>query len=225
MGRVGPVIVGLVLAGWLAHTAAETAVQPVVQRFLTRADEPLTQFRAMRHLDAQNERFNKVASMDAVTELTPDGKFTYNVVRESGSEYIRKRVLRAFLDNEVEMAAARDPSRYAMTSTNYELAAAELTGDGTVKLLAKPRRKDVGLVDGAVFVNSIDADMVRVEGRLVKAPSFWTTRVDVVKRYARVTGVRVPISLDTTAHIRFAGVSKMSMTYNYEMVNGKDVSE
>ena len=232
MRRLGLFVTGLVLASWLAHPAASperiarlggshtAAVEPVVHRFLTRADDPLTQFRATRHLEAQNDRFNKDASMDVVTELFPDGRFTYTIVRESGSTTIRNRVMRGLLDNEKEMAAAKDPSRYAVTPSNYEVQGGESTDEGIVKLLAKPRRKDSGLIEGAVFVTSTDADIVRVEGRLVKTPSFWTTRVDVVKRYARVAGIRVPIRLDTTAHIRFAGTSTMSMTYQYEMVNG-----
>jgi hypothetical protein len=88
----------------------------------------------------------------------------------------------------------------------------------------KPRRKDVGLIEGAVFVTNDDADLVRVEGRFVKTPSFWTTRVDVVRQYTRIAGARVPIRLETTAHLRFAGVATMLMTYDYETVNGQVVS-
>jgi len=189
-----------------------------------RADEPVTQFRSTRHLEAQNDRFNKEATMDVVTELLPDGRFTYTILKETGSETIRKRVMRGLLENEVEQSAAKDPSRFAVIPANYTVAGGEVTDDGTVKLLAKPRRKEVGMVDGAVFVTSADADIVRVEGRMVKTPSFWTTRVDVVKRYARIAGVRVPIRLDTIARLRFAGMSTMSMTYEYEMVNGKMVA-
>jgi hypothetical protein len=61
---------------------------------------------------------------------------------------------------------------------------------------------------------------VRVEGRLAKNPSFWTKRVDVVRRYERLSGVRVPTRLDSVAQIRFAGTSTFSMTFEYEMVNG-----
>jgi hypothetical protein len=71
-----------------------------------------------------------------------------------------------------------------------------------------------------VFVTTEDADLVRVEGRLAKNPSFWTTRVDVVRRYERRSGIRVPVRLDTTAQIRVAGASTMSVVYDYEMVNG-----
>ena len=225
MGRVGPVVIAVVLAGWLAHPAADSsAVGSVLERFLMRADEPVTQYRATRHLEAQNDRFGKEATMDVVTELLPDGRFTYNILKETGSETIRRRVMRGLLETEVEQSAAKDPSRFAVTPANYTVVGGEVTDDGTVKLLAKPRRKEVGMVDGAVFVTSTDADIVRVEGRMVKSPSFWTTRVDVVKRYARIAGVRVPVRLDTTARIRFAGMSTMSMTYEYEMVNGKMVA-
>jgi len=218
-------VIAVVLAGWLAHPAADSsAVGSVLERFLMRADEPVTQFRATRHLEAQNDRFNKEATMDVVTELLPDGRFTYNILKETGSETIRKRVMRGLLETEAEQAAAKDPSRFAVIPANYTVVGGEMTDDGTVKLLAKPRRKEVGMVDGAVFVTSTDADIVRVEGRMVKTPSFWTTRVDVVKRYARIAGVRVPIRLDTTARLRFAGMSTMSMTYEYEMVNGKMVA-
>ena len=196
-----------------------------MQRFMTRADDALTQFRSTRHLEAQNDRFNKEATMDVATELFPDGRFTYTIVRESGSSTIRNRVMRGLLENEKEMAAAKDPSRFAVTPANYEVMGAEMTEEGTVKLLTKPRRKEAGLVEGAVFLTSPDADIVRVEGRMVKSPSFWTTRVDVVKRYARVAGARVPIRLDTTARVRFAGMSTMTMTYAYEMVNGIAVAQ
>jgi hypothetical protein len=229
MRRVALAVVAVVsLAPWMtrvtgAGTAATTTIEPALRRFLARPDEPLTQYRAVRHLEASNERFNLSATLDAITELLPDGRFTYAVVRETGSDYIRTKVLHPLLEHEVEVAGGGDPSRFAISAGNYELTAGELADDGTVKLLVKPRRRDVGLIDGAVFVTTADADMVRIEGRLVKNPSFWTTRVDLVRSYGRLGGVRVPVRLDTTAHIRFAGVSTMSMTYDYETINGRPV--
>ena len=207
------------------RAAPAASAEPALHRFLARPEEPLTEYRALRRLEAHNDRFNLTARLEAMTELSPDGQFSYTVLRESGSEYIRKRIMHALLDHEVELSKTGDPSRYALTATNYEMAAGEMVEDGTVKLLARPRRVDLGLIDGAVFVTSDDADTVRVEGRLVKNPSFWTTRVDIVRRYGRIAGVRVPVRLDTTAHIRLAGDSTMCMTYEYESVNGRVVSE
>lgn len=199
--------------------------EPVVQRFLSRPDEPVTRYRALRRLEAHNTRFNKHGWIEAWTELTPDGQFTFEIVGQGGSEYIIKKVLRPLLENEQKLFASGDVSgRSAITLENYELEGAEAASHGLVKVLVKPRREEVSLIDGAVFVTTQEADLVRLEGRLAKNPSFWTRRVDVVRRYDRVGGVRVPVSLDSVAQIRFAGTSTLSMTYEYEMVNGIQIA-
>lgn len=230
MGRCLAALLGLLcLAPWMARgaasSAATSAVAPTVERFLTRADEPLSEYRALRHLEAQNDRFHMSGTLDAVTALTPDGDFTYTVLRESGSDYIRNKVLRPVLQAEKKLFATGDPSRAAITSSNYDLEGGEPAEPGVIKLLAKPRRHDVALVDGAVFVRTVDADLLRIEGRLAKNPSFWTTRVDVVKRYERLDGIRVPVRLDSVAQIRFAGASTLSVTYDYQEINGTVISE
>lgn len=201
-----------------------SSVTPVVQRFLSRADEPLTRYRAFRRLEARNNRFNMHGWLEAWTELTPEGTFKYEIVREGGSEHIRNKVLRPVLANEEKLFATHDASRSAMTTQNYELQGTEAAEPGFVKLLVKPRRREVSLIDGAAVVTEDDADLVRIEGRLAKNPSFWTKRVDVVRRYERRSGVRVPTRLDSVAQIRFAGASTFSMTFEYEMVNGVDVA-
>ena len=201
-----------------------SSAQPVVQRFLSRADEPLTRYRALRRLEARNDRFKLQGWLEAWTELTPDGRFRYEIVREGGSEYIRNKVLRPVLENEEKLFATRDASRSAMTTENYELRGTEAAEPGLVKLLVKPKRREISLIDGAAVVTEDEADLVRVEGRLAKNPSFWTRRVDVIRRYERVSGVRVPTRLDSVAQIRFAGKSTFSMTFEYEMVNGLDVA-
>ena len=40
----------------------------------------------------------------------------------------------------------------------------EPVGHGFVRLTVKPLRKEITLVDGAVFVTDTDADLVRIEG-------------------------------------------------------------
>jgi hypothetical protein len=79
------------------------------------------------------------------------------------------------------------------------------------------------LVDGSIFVQPGDGDLARIEGRLSKTPSFWTRRVDVVRRYERIAGVRVPVSIESVAHVLIAGRSTFKMTYEYETINGQHV--
>jgi hypothetical protein len=47
--------------------------------------------------------------------------------------------------------------------------------------------------------------------------------VNIVRRYERIGGVRVPVALESTAHVLIAGKSTMTMTYEYETVNGHRV--
>jgi hypothetical protein len=206
------------------HPRSSSSEEPVVRRFLSRADEPLTRYRALRRLEARNARFKLQGWLEASTELTAEGTFRYEIVREGGSEYIRNKVLRPVLQNEEKLFATHDASRSALTAANYVLRGTEAAEPGLVKLLVKPRRREVSLIDGAAIVTERDADLVRVEGRLAKNPSFWTKRVDVVRRYERLSGVRVPTRLDSVAQIRLAGTSTFSMTFEYEMVNGLDVA-
>jgi hypothetical protein len=214
-------------AGVVALTAlakAEPAppaatIEPVMHRFLARADEPLMQYRGTRRLEGRSARLNLDGWMEVATELEADG-FHYRVVREGGSDMIRRRVFRSILDNEERLFATRDARRSSFTADNYELTPANSEEAGLVKLLAHPRRRDVTLIDGAVFVTDTDADLVRVEGRLAQNPSFWTKRVEVVKQYQRIGGLRVPVRVDSTAQMRLAGTSTLTMTYDYDMING-----
>jgi len=200
-------------------------VQPALERFLARPDEPVTQYRARRTLEGHNPRFKMDGAIEAITELSANGRFSYTIVSETGSDYIRDKVLRPLLETEAKVLASGNPSRSALTIDNYDIGGGELAEPGIVKLFAKPRRKEVSLIDGSVFITSADSDLVRVEGKLAKNPSFWTTRVNLVRRYDRIGGVRVPVRLDSTAQIRFAGESSLSMTYDYEMINGVVLSK
>jgi hypothetical protein len=197
---------------------------PVVQRFLARADEPLTTYRALRRLEAQNDRFNKTGWVEVWTELTADGRFKYEIVREGGSEYVRSKVLKPMLESEARVYASGDGARSALTADNYELRGASSAEPGIARLEVTPKRREVSLIEGALYVKDDDADLIRVEGRLSKNPSFWTKRVDVVRRYSRLHGIRVPVRVDSVAQMRLAGTSTFSMTYEYEMINGVNMA-
>src|SRR5205085_10783265 len=68
----------------------------------------------------------------------------------------------------------------------------------------------------SIFVQPADGELTRIEGKLSKAPSFWTRRVDVVRRYERKGGVRVPMSIESVASVLIAGRSTFKMTYEYQ---------
>lgn len=221
-----------------------------VQRFLARADEPVVQYRARRTLRARNERFNKEGWITARTELDPATGFTFQILEEGGSSYIRSRVLRKALEGERDAFVAGEPARAALSPANYRFSTApapapapaaapppaSTAATGTASELRPiesssavdtlrivPLRKDKLLVDGTITL-AADGDLLRIEGRLVKNPSFWTNRVEIVRRYGRIEGIRVPLVIESTANVKIAGTSVFSMTYEYESINGRPVS-
>src|SRR5438045_1241002 len=119
----------------------------ILDRFLSLDDPTPTQFRALRHLEADNEHFDKSAWMDVWTEADESG-FHYEIVAERGSDYIRSRVFRATLETERRMWASGAPEKAGFTHENYTFEDRGAHPDGLVALTVKPRRKDILLVNG-----------------------------------------------------------------------------
>lgn len=215
-------VISLCALALVAADAAGTAdVPPVVTRFLSREEPPLVSVRARRHLEARNAKFKKQGWVDAVTSIDRSG-FRYEVVGEGGSEYIRNKVLRKVLAGEKEVWENGEAGRAALTEANYVFAMGG-EADGLVRVELRPRREDRMLVRGSVFF-SRDGDLVRIEGKLAKNPSFWTRDVQVVRRYGRIDGIRVPLAIESTSRVWIAGTSTFSMTYKYEQLNGRPTS-
>ena len=184
--------------------------------------EPLTQYRAFRRMHARSEHIGQEGWMEAWTEYDAKG-FRYQIVSERGSDAIRDRVLKAVLKREQELVAGGDCKRADLTDENYAFEDAT-QGDGEQYVQIKPKRKDVLLVDGRMVLSEDGSELLRVEGRLTKNPSFWTSLVNVVRHYARLDGVRVPIATESVAKVKFAGVSRLEVHYEYETINGRPVS-
>ena len=193
-----------------------------VERFLAKSEQPLRQYRAYRRMHAWSDRLNQEAWLEAWTELN-GGRFEYQIVSERGSDGIRTKVLRSMLAHEQELVNSGGAARADITPGNYEFGDAGRDADGTQYVQIKPRRHDVLLVDGRMVISADGDDLLRVEGRLARNPSFWTSLVNVVRRYARVGGVRVPIATESTAKVRLAGTGQLEVFYEYESVNGRPV--
>jgi hypothetical protein len=202
----------------LLHSDANAVrLVPAVQRYLDQSDaQALTHYRAFRRIEAQG--MGHAGWLEAWTELN-GGVFRYEVVAEGGSESVRRRVLRKYLENEEQAIATGEAQRSTLTADNYEFEPSPEQPEGLVKVLMKPRHKGKLMLDGALFLAGRESDLVRVEGRAVSNPSFWVRRVHITKHYQRVNGINVPIEVASTANIRFAGKATFRMTYQYAQIN------
>ena len=218
------IVVALVMAAGVLLPGEIPTDAAAVTRFLASDTEPLSRYSAVRHLQAVARGGRMTASMTVRTTLDPDRGFEYTVLSESGSGLIHRKVFRPALEAERQARAPAEAARGALTQANYEFVAGGLTGDGLVRIEIRPRRADRLLVQGSILVTQDSADLVSIEGLLVKRPSFWTRRVEVMRRYDRLGGVRVPVAMLSTADVLIAGRSTFAMTYEYESINDQPVA-
>lgn len=189
-----------------------------IDRFLSHNEPPLTSAVALRRLVGTTRDGAMRGWVEACTFI--DGnRMRYEIVAHGGSGAVRKRALIAALDGEVHARRDGHTRRAGLIPDNYEFVPDSGTGD-LVRVRLKPRRKDAMLIEGTMTLDRATGDLLRVEGRLVKSPSFWTRQVHVTRRYARVGGVRVPVSMQSDANVLVVGASTFDMSYHYLAING-----
>lgn len=195
----------------------------LVDRVLLSGSPVATSYIAERTMPVSARGGRMRARLRARTELLPGGRFRFQVIERDGSNLLYTRVLLAALEREQRSLADGEAEGAALTPANYRFEAADPTPEGLVSIRLHPRRRAPMLIDGAVRVDEREADLVQLDGRLVEPPSWWTPTVTVVMRYARVAGVRMPVSLTSRTEARIGGRADFGMTYEYRAVNGRAV--
>lgn len=196
----------------------------ILERFLAAGEAPLVSYTTTRRLTVVARGGKMQASLVARASLDPEHDFRYDVLEESGSPFLRTRVLHPVLEAE-RLARQRDKGAHgAITRDNYRFTIAGFTPEQGLRVAIEARRKDELLMNGSIYLSPDDADLLGMEGLLVKRPSFWTRRVQIVRHYGRIGGIRVPVATESTADVLFAGRSSFSMVYEYSEINGAVVS-
>ena len=202
-----------------APATAEAAEQSMKQ-FLAQGDAPHA-YRAVRRLEARHG--NSTGWMEARTEFSPTAGFRYEVLAEGGSSQLREKALRAVLEGERALVEKGGIPRSSLAPCNYEFQATGIDPQGLATVLLSPRRKEHVLVAGTLFLRPVDGEIVRVQGRLAKSPSFWVKTVDIVKSYDRIEGVVMPVALESNAELRLFGDATLRMTWKYDEIDGRRV--
>jgi hypothetical protein len=224
--RVAPILATgfALLCGLGQLSAAGSSAQSyerVVSRFNTTAPPA---YRAFRRLEAGSPDKNKTGWLEAWTEFRPGQGLKVEIVREGGSEYVRNKILRGMLESEQQLVANGKPLRAAVDSNNYELADGGTTDDGLQRVVLKAQRKSEGIVNGTLFLEPEAGYVTRIEGRLVKSPSFWVHDVDVTWKFARIGGHVLPVEVSSLGKVRMYGRSMFKMVYDYVTIDGRPAS-
>ena len=219
----GALLLMMLIAPQLRATMPTTteAAEQSMRQFLAQGDSQRP-YRATRRLEARNG--DAVGWLEAVTEYSPAAGFRYTITSEGGSANIRDKVLKAILEGERGAVARGEMARSALAPCNYEFQVHGVDENGLAKVLLSPKRKEHVLISGAMFLRPVDGELVRVQGRLAKSPSFWVKEVDIVRTYQRIDGTVVPVTLESKAQLRFLGEAALRMTYVYSEINGRPLA-
>jgi hypothetical protein len=222
-----PLLVAPILASCFAflvsdgHLSAAGSATQEFERVLARSNTVTPPpYRAFRRLEGGLAEDDKRGWLEAWTEYRPGRGFTFEVVDEGGSEYVRNKVLRGMLSGEQDLIAAGKRLRASLESKNYEFADGGAIEPGLQRILLKPIKKSDGLVDGSLLLDKTGF-VTRIQGRLVKSPSFWLRDVDVSWKFAHVGGHVVPVEMTSNGRVRMFGRSSFRMVYDYVSVDGR----
>jgi hypothetical protein len=195
----------------------DAPLQSALASLATRARDLQT----TRRLRAASLNGKHSAWLDAEVTLEPGG-FSYRVLDEGGSMRTREKVLRGVLDAERDVV--NNWSLWALTPANYTFTLdADQSPDGFRRVRVRPRREDTRLVDGVLTLTA-EGQVVSLEGRLAKTPSFWVRSVTVIRRFSTIDGFTLPVAVESLADVRFVGPSAFFMEYEYRAVNGMPVA-
>ena len=207
--------------GQLSATDNDTQV---FERLLQRSNpEAPPAYTAFRRLEGGLTDSDRRGWLEVRTEFRPGAGLTYQVIGEGGSEYVRNKVLRGMLNSEQESLAKGKRLRASLDANNYTFENGGTTSDGLQRIVMKPAKKADGIVNGHLLFNPETGLVSRIEGRLVKSPSFWVRDVDIAYTFAHLNGHILPIDVTSAGRVRLLGRSTFHMSYEYVSVNGQEV--
>lgn len=134
-----------------------------------------------------------VAEMTVKTTYKKATGKSYEIQSQSGSAVMRNLVLGAILDNERHVNEPGVREGAWITTANYEMTVKpggiqQMDGRDCVALTLKPRRKEPYLVEGTLWVNAKDGEIVRIDGKASKSSSVFTGPTQMMRQYVDIGG-------------------------------------
>ena len=144
----------------------------------------------------------------------------FTPVRYSGDGFVKSNVITRLLQSEVDHVQKDDPALTAIAPANYKFSYKGVSriGDRLVHTYqVKPQKKRMGLFKGRIYLDAHTGSLVRVEGSVVKSPSFFVKHIEFVQEYADFQSFTLPVHVHSEAKARIVGRTIVDITHrNYQ---------
>lgn len=140
----------------------------------------------------------------------------------TGDGFVKTNVLTRLLQSEVDHVEKDDQANTAVNFKNYKFNFRGVETDGGQQLFifqVKPRHKTPGLFKGTIFLDAQSASLRRMEGTLVKSPSFFIKDLEFVQDFEDVDGFTFPTTLHSKAKTRIVGRVLVNVIHRAYKVN------
>jgi len=190
----------------------------ILQRYLTASETQKLSLRGMRSdvdISAKLPKLKKEGSMHALRNISKVGQVTYHALGFSGDNTIKKDVIARYLTAEVQ--AQGSGQDLSITPANYKFKFRGLMdGDGKQVYVfnVAPRKKEVGLFKGEVWLDPTTCMPLREQGRFVKNPSIFFKKMEFVRIYELHDGISRPLHIDSVVQTRIVGPVELSINFN-----------
>jgi len=208
------VVAACVFAGGNVWASVEESDgQQIVERYLeaTRAQQETMRGAQMEvSFEARLPKLEKHGRLKALRKISKLGLITYKALGFSGDSMIKNQVIARYLDGETQSR------NIAITPENYKFkfkGAAIWDGRRVYVLQVAPRRKEVGLFHGELWLDAETSMPVREAGRFVKSPSVFLKKIEFVRDYEIQDGVAIPKHVESKADVRILGPAELSIEY------------
>ncbi len=189
-----------------------------------RKQHDLQAYTSIRRYVLKNERFNQDAEMMVKMDFTSEKGKHFEILSEHGTEGMSRHLLRKVLDGEAETSRTQAKEFSMVTPKNYEfrLLGSEIhAGHPCYKLEIKPKIKSKYLLDGKIWVDSSDFQLVRMEGRTVASISFWVGKPYIIFDFQKVGEFWLSARNQAITNARFIGPTQLTIeVQGYELQPG-----
>jgi len=166
-------------------------------------------------IQASLPKLKKKGRLHALRHISALGRITYDALHFEGDGAIKKNVIGRYLSAEVQSQTGDDQS-LAITPANYKFKYKGLIQSGGREIHVfqlTPRKKQVGLFKGELWLDAGTCLPLRESGRFVKNPSFFLKRVEFVREYEIRDGVAIPRRIESVVDTRLVGKAELTIDF------------
>ena len=208
----------LLFTGLIGSAVAGETPEGIIDHYLSATREQQSALRGVSmevDIDASVPKLKKQGKLRALRNISKIGIITYRMLGFNGDNSVKKEVIARYLAAEVQ---SQTGPNIAITPENYKFkykGEGQQDGRPAYLLSIVPRKKQVGLFKGELWLDQATYMPVREAGRFVKTPSVFMKKMEFVRIYDIHDGISIPSQVNSSVSTRLFGPVQLSIHFTH----------